>query len=143
MKKIPFITFLLLLIALLFSCRGSQQDKLLGDWERIPFTEPTEIKNYWRFYSGSAIEIFTLDNGVLYGDTLKYTYSIDGKTFSIFGDGGYDAAAGDIRGKYWVDELSDSYLKLTKTDHPVDPSGNNWGDTVKVYAYIRIELAKR
>jgi len=55
MKKIPVITSSVLLIALLFSCRGSQQDKLIGDWERIPFTQPTEVKNYWRFYSGDAL----------------------------------------------------------------------------------------
>jgi hypothetical protein len=143
MKKIPVITSSVLLIALLFSCRGSQQDKLIGDWERIPFTQPTEVKDYWRFYSGDALEVFTLDNGVLDGDTLKYTYSVDGKTFSIFGDGAYYTAIKDIRGKYRVDELNDSYLKLTKTDHPVDTSGNSWGDTVGSNPFIRIELVKR
>jgi hypothetical protein len=143
MKKTTILTTTLLLIALLFSCRGSQQNKLIGNWERIPFTKPVKEKKYWLFYAGDALDTYTLDSLGVKIDSATYTYSIDGKTFSIFGEGGYAPGAGDIRGTYWVEQLNDSYFKANKTEHPVDTSGNNWGDSVGTNPFLRIELAKR
>jgi hypothetical protein len=143
MKRTLLNATAILVLAFLFSCRGSQQNKLIGNWERVYFTEPTDVKIYWQFYAGDALDVYSNNPPTAAGDTVKYTYSIDGNSFSIFKDGEYDAAAADIRGTYWVDQLNDSYFKVTKIEHPIDPSGNNWGDTVPVNPYLRIELVKR
>jgi len=143
MKRTLITASTIFVLIILFSCRGSQQNKLIGNWERIPFKEPTVVKEYWIFDAGDALDVYLKDTNSVIGDTVKYTYSIDGKTFSVFGDGGYDPAAGDIRGTYRVDQLNDDYFKISKTGHPVDPSGNNWGDSVGTNPFIRIELVKR
>ncbi|HAM98911.1 MAG TPA: hypothetical protein DCQ26_09915 [Marinilabiliales bacterium] len=137
MKRNLIIASAIITLAVVAGCRGSQQNKLIGIWEKIPFSEPTSQSTYWQFFAGEALWVFDLDTTISATDTLnliKYTYSIDGNIFEIFGEGDYGTAAGDPRGEYWVDELNNDYFKVTKRKHP---------DGTTDAAYLRIELAKR
>lgn len=134
---------ILTLVVFFTSCRGSQQSKLISVWEQITFREPTEnSKTYWQFYDGDLLEIYQLDESQTPVDTLNiktYQYDIDGISFHIFPPGGeddsnYGAATGDVRGEYWVDELSSDYFKATRIKHP---------DGSTEAAYLRLELVKR
>ncbi|MGD9992768.1 MAG: hypothetical protein AB7S69_05670 [Salinivirgaceae bacterium] len=133
---------ILILVVFFTSCRGSQQTKLISIWEQMTFREPTEKKTYWQFYAGDLLEIYQLDESKTPADTLSiktYQYDIDGISFNIFppdgeDDSNYGIATGDVRGEYWVDELSSDYFKATRIKHP---------DGSTEAAYLRIELVKR
>jgi hypothetical protein len=133
---------ILILVVVFTSCRGSQQTKLISIWEQMTFREPTDIKTYWQFYAGDLLEIYQLDESKTPADTLSiktYQYDIDGISFNIFPPDGednsnYGKATGDVRGEYWVDELSSDYFKATRIKHP---------DGSTEAAYLRIELVKR
>jgi hypothetical protein len=142
MKRKLFQLSILILVVVLAGCRGSQQTKLIGVWENIPFIQPGDTVDYWKFYSGDLLEVFSLDESIEPADTLSkiaYQYEVSGSVFSIFvAEGGenedYVPGAGDPRGEYWVDELSNDNFKITKRKHPD-------GSTQSVY--LRIELVKR
>jgi len=133
-----YIVIILLFTLALSACRGDQQNKLIGVWEQIPFTEPDSIHTYWQFFAGDALFIYTIDEAMK--DTtkfLKFAYNVDGSTFTVLtgqDDPPYSSAAPDARGEYWVDELSNSNLKMTKRKHP---------DGTTDAVYMRIELVKR
>lgn len=137
MKKSYLIIPFLFFVILISSCRGDQQNKLIGNWEQILFTDPetTTTKIYWQFYAGDALTIYR-DNGVDV-DSLQYTYNVEGSIFDVF-DGvdnpSYAPAARDARGQYWVDALSDGEFKATKRKHP---------DGTTDAVYMRVELVKR
>ena len=125
MKRNLIIASAIITLAVVAGCRGSQQNKLIGIWEKIPFSEPTSQSTYWQFFAGEALWVFDLDTTISATDTLNLI---------IFGEGDYGTAAGDPRGEYWVDELNNDYFKVTKRKHP---------DGTTDAAYLRIELAKR
>jgi hypothetical protein len=137
MKNYYTLFSLLFLVVLLGSCRGDEQNKLIGNWEQIPFTNPdsTPTKIFWRFYAGDAVTIFRVSGEVT--DSLQYTYNISGQVFDVFpgiDDVQYLTAARDPRGQYWVDMLKDSQFKATKRKHPDGTTGA---------AFMRVELVKR
>lgn len=131
-------TIIILILAFtipFIGCRNKEDQKLVGTWKEIPFVKPEEAPeiNMWSFYSGDALEIeSTNQTGEV--DTVIYTYDIDGSTLKIFGEGAYSPASGDVRGEYWVDELDDKYLKMTKRKHP---------DGSTDAAFLRKELVKQ
>ena len=140
MKNYYTLFSLLFLVVLLSNCRGDDQNKLIGNWEQIPFTDPndpvaTPTKIFWKFYAGDAVTIYRVTGEVT--DSLQYTYNISGQDFDIFSgidDGQYLPAARDPRGQYWVDLLKDNQLKATKRKHP---------DGTTSAAFMRVELVKR
>ena len=136
MKDFLKAGIILLFVALIGGCRGDQQNKLIGNWEQIPFTKPDTVKIFWQFYAGDALIKYTVVNDKKL-DSIHYSYNIDGSTFDIFkgtDNPEYLPSAGDPRGQYWVDKLSDSNFKITKRKHPD-------GSTDAVY--LRIEMVKR
>ena len=54
---IPFIAVLLCFA----TCKIDRQDKMIGLWKQIPFTDPDscEIK-YWLFYAGDILETYVM-----------------------------------------------------------------------------------
>ena len=142
MKRNLFQFSIIALLLVFAGCRGNQQSKLIGVWENIPFTEPTEVKKYWQFYAGDLLEIYQVDESAAIPDTIlknKYQYEISASVFNVFPPDGednstYGTAAGDPRGEYIVDELNDEYFKITKQKHPDGSTGA---------AYLRIEMVKR
>ena len=156
---LPFLA-----IALCFAtCKIDRQDKLVGVWRQVPFTDPDSITayTYWTFYAGDVLEVFTIVKphetlsafnkrgtykrkvDVAEGDTVKYAiyvYSTIGKEVTIsyegvVGDDGYISGSSDIRGTYWFDELKkNKRLKMIRRKTP---------DGTKGGAYSRIELVKK
>lgn len=130
---------LLLFFVILFSgCRGDQQTKLIGNWEQIPPSDPDAIatKVYWQFYAGDAVTIFSYV-GEEVTDSLRYTYSIEGSVFDVYSgidDPGYSPAVRDVRGQYWIDQLTNDQFKITKKQHP---------DGTTDAVYLRLEFVKR
>jgi len=139
-----FIVILVLGASLLVAgCRGKKEEKLIGEWKQIPFVDPTTVSyfNYWTFYPGDALVIKKdyIEGGTP-SDSTQYTYDLDGSKLRIFGDWGYAPAAGDPRGEYWIDQLNDDYLKMTKRKHPADTA--EWGGS-EAGAFLRIELVRQ
>lgn len=127
---------------LAIGCRGKKEEKLVGEWKQIPFVDPETVTsyNFWIFYPGDALII---KDSVIEGDlieSIQYTYDLDGSKLRIFGDWGYAPAAGDPRGEYWIDQLNDDYLKMTKRKHPADTAW--WGGSEEG-AFLRIELVRQ
>ncbi len=136
MKNILGTIIVLLFVVLFGSCRGDQQNKLIGSWEQIPFAEPDTNKIVWHFYAGDAVVIYNVIREEK-TDSIHYSYNIDGTIFDVFEGANnpkYLPSAGDPRGQYWVDELSDSNFKITKRKHP---DGSTDG------VYLRFEMVKR
>jgi len=69
---LPFLA-----IALCFAtCKIDRQDKLVGVWRQVPFTDPDSITaiTYWTFYAGDVLEVFTIETDsskVKPGDIVK------------------------------------------------------------------------
>lgn len=140
-----FIIVLVFGLSLLsVGCMKKKEEKLIGEWKQIPFTDPDSVIsfNFWTFYAGDALII----KDSIIGDTLlesvQYTYDIDGSKLRIFGDWAYGPDAGDPRGEYWVDQLSDDYLKMTKRKHPSNINDTAWWSGSEDRAFLRIELVK-
>ena len=135
MKRIFYILSFSAII-LFSSCRGDDQNKLVGVWEYISHYEPDSVKVYFQFYAGDALEIYKTSNSQPAGDTLKLTYSIASSTFNIYN--GLSESSGSIpglhdpRGEYWVEVLKDDEFKATKQK---DLNENS--------AYLRLEMIKR
>lgn len=138
----------LIVVALCFTtCKIDRQNKLIGYWKEVPFTDPDSVEylTFWTFYSGDILElrqISNIDDGTK-GDTIStksYTYTTEGKELNIFAtgedvNGNYFIGSGDIRGKYWMDELKKGKrLKIVRRKHP---------DGSTEAAYRRIELIKQ
>ncbi len=127
------ITIITLLV--LVSCRD-KSEYLVGTWKQIPFTNPDSVryKHSWKFYAGDALEVTTLDVKTGKDTTIKYTYSLARKEFSITNNEfEYVTGNGDIRGEYYVDELNKKRFKIRKTTHPGEKKGG---------AYARKEFVK-
>lgn len=143
MKKTFFSIAILVIIITIIGCRGSQQNRLVGYWEQIPFTDPedeekTTSKIYWQFYAGDEVlrEIYSMDTLT---DTVLFRYNIDGSVLNIFASSedqeeSYTAGSGLPMGEYWVDVLTNDNLKATRRKHPDGSEGA---------AFIRLELVKR
>jgi hypothetical protein len=139
MKRFLSIAGIGIIVVLFATCKGDYDNKIIGNWKQIPFTNPetaTEIK-YWQFYAGDRLEIVTINADSEPVDTMIFSYYIDKSTLDILdgpgGNGEYLPAAGDYRGQYWVDELNKKYFKISKRKHP---DGSTDG------AYLRVEMAK-
>ncbi len=142
-----FLSFIAIAICFA-SCKIDRQDKLVGYWKQIPFTDPDSSRTftYWTFYAGDILELYEINNtdtAYAQGDTLSkrtFTYTTQGKELNIFSEGrenddDYIIGSGDIRGKYWMDEIKKGKrLKIVKRKHP-----NGSSDGV----YSRIELVKQ
>lgn len=138
---IPFVA-----VALCFAtCKIDRQDKMIGLWKQIPFTNPDSCNiQYWLFYAGDIMETYVMgfDSVGERTDTVsskQYTYYTEGKTLVIFNTSGDDSdfivGSTDIRGTYWVDELKKKKrFKMTRRKLP---------DGTKGGAYMRVELVKQ
>lgn len=126
-----------LMVALLWSCRGDQQNKLIGRWEQISFYDPETVTEdkIWEFTAGEVLNIYSVVDEVIV-DSIQYNYDITGSEFQVVSidETGYAPAARDPRGTYWVDELTKSNFKITKRKHP---------DGTTEAVYMRLELVKR
>lgn len=139
MKKSIFFLFAIISVAMLFGCRGSQQNRLVGYWKQVPFTNPetTSQTYYWQFYAGSgAVRERYIDN--VLEDSVSYTYSIDGSVLSIFAatteqEEAYLPSSGEPLGEFWVDVLTNEKLKATRRKH---------SDGSEDAAFLRIEMVK-
>jgi hypothetical protein len=69
---LPFLA-----VALCFAtCKIDRQDKLVGVWRVVPFTDPDSVTayTYWTFYAGDVLEVFTVETDsskVKPGDIVK------------------------------------------------------------------------
>lgn len=107
------ILILILAFTLPFiGCRSGDQEKLVGTWKQIPYTNPEEAsdQNMWIFTGGNELTIKTISTEEIISDSVvnEYTYDIDGDKLRIF-DG-----LEPHNGEYWVDVLDKEYLKMTK-----------------------------
>jgi len=119
-----------LFIVLLASCRGDEQNKLIGTWEYISHSEPDTTKLYWQFYAGDALNLYRVGpNNELIGDTISYTYSIESSSLNIYSVSGSN---GDLSGEYWVERLKGDEFKATKQK-----------DANDLNVYERVELIRR
>lgn len=142
MKTLFRVSAYFILVVLIGACHGSQQEKLIGTWEQIPWNDPknTSQQVLWKFYAGDLLTVYKVEDEVII-DSMFYTYEVSGSDFGIYSyteEEGYDytylPGARDIRGSYWIDHLSDSNFKTTKIKHP---------DGTTDAVYLRIELVKR
>ena len=62
MKRLSIILSLVV-VALSFStCKINRQDKLIGQWKVVPFTDPDSATSvtYWIFYAGDRLEVYNV-----------------------------------------------------------------------------------
>jgi len=145
MKNIKLIIPFAVVALCFATCKIDRQDKMIGVWKQIPFTNPDscDIK-YWMFYAGDVLETFVIKHDSLgeLTDTMpsvQYTYYTEGKQLTISNSSGDDSdyivGMNDIRGTYWIDELKKKKrMKMTRRKHP---NGEKAG------AFYRIELVKQ
>ncbi len=163
MKRLSVILAFVAVAVCFSSCKINRQDKMIGYWKQVPFSDPDSIQTarFWTFYDGDVLEVIDVkpkadssSSGVSYGpmpktkedlnncDTiqkLQYTYTTDGKELSIFMPGEesdylYIVGSPSICGEYWLDELKKG--KRMKMVRRKQPGG------IKGGAYLRIELVK-
>ncbi|MBR5958839.1 MAG: hypothetical protein IKZ99_10795 [Salinivirgaceae bacterium] len=138
---IPFVAVLLCFA----TCKIDRQDKMIGLWKQIPFTDPDSCEiRYWLFYAGDILETYVMgfDSVGERTDTVstnQYTYYTEGKTLvvsSITGDDSdFIVGSTDIRGTYWIDQLKKKKrYKMTRRKLPDGTTGG---------AYLRIEMVKQ
>lgn len=155
MKRSLMLAFVAVAICFA-SCKIDRQDKLIGYWKQVPFSDPDSVRTltYWTFYDGDVLELLTVSNPSLNADDTsanqtsqpsdtislaRYSYNTQGKELNISkqgenGDDYYFVGSDDIRGKYWMDELKKGKrLKMVKREHPDGSKGG---------VYMRIELVK-
>ena len=62
MKKISIILSLVAIALCFASCKINRQDKLIGYWKVVPFTDPDSAAavTYWIFYAGDRLEVYSL-----------------------------------------------------------------------------------
>ncbi len=137
MRKFRAIIPLIVAMLCIASCSIDRQNKLIGYWKRVPFTNPdSSTISYWTFYAGDVLEVYNVSVAGDTSDTTVYIYSTKGKELSILpdNDGAISSASGDICGKFWLDELKKrKTIKMTR----IEVAGKKSG------AYMRIELVKQ
>ncbi len=137
MFKNLFIILAFIAVSFFYNCRGDQQNKIIGTWKQIPFTNPETTPDtvLWQFYPADRLVIYRINaKGT---DSLQLTYNISGYVLDVFpgdDDPTYSKDARDPRGQYWVDLLTNDQCKATKRKHP---------DNTTDAAFMRIELVKR
>ncbi len=62
MKKLSIILPFIVIAVCFANCKINRQDKLIGYWKQVPFTDPDSAvsETYWTFYAGDLLEIYTL-----------------------------------------------------------------------------------
>jgi hypothetical protein len=62
MKKISIILPFVIIALCFANCKINRQDKLIGSWKVVPFTDPDSATNvkYWIFYAGDRLEVYSL-----------------------------------------------------------------------------------
>ena len=62
MKKLSIILPFVIIALCFANCKINRQDKLIGSWKVVPFTDPDSAvsETYWTFYAGDLLEVYTL-----------------------------------------------------------------------------------
>ena len=62
MKKLSIILPFIAIVMCFATCKINRQDKLIGNWKLVPFTDPDSAVavTYWTFYAGDLLEIYSL-----------------------------------------------------------------------------------
>lgn len=139
MKSIlPFIVIILLILA---SCTKRKESFLVGKWEDIPRRAATTYRHIWTFKSDNnfTIERYMIDT--VEDDSLiktvsgEYNFSRKNMEDRLTLDVGVDGLDRyPINGKYWVQEIDRSLLKITRDKF--------LADTLEQNPFIRREFLK-
>ena len=64
MKKISIILSFVAIALCFATCKINRQDKLIGYWRVIPFTDPDSATSisYWIFYAGDRLEVYSISS---------------------------------------------------------------------------------
>lgn len=149
---LPFLA-----IALCFAtCKIDRQDKLVGVWRQVPFTDPDSITaiTYWTFYAGDVLEVFTIETDsskVKPGDVLHPHQNLSANNKRGTYKRKVEVAAGDtIKYGLYVystigKELTISYEGINGNDGYIkgsnDIRGTYWFDELKKNK--RLKMIKR
>lgn len=62
MKKLSIILSFIVIAMCFATCKINRQDKLIGYWKLVPFTDPDSAvsETYWVFYAGDLLEVYSL-----------------------------------------------------------------------------------
>ena len=62
MKKLSIILPFIIVALCFANCKINRQDKLIGSWKVVPFTDPDSATNikYWVFYAGDRLEVYSV-----------------------------------------------------------------------------------
>lgn len=62
MKKISIILSFVVIALCFANCKINRQDKLIGYWKVVPFTDPDSATTvtYWIFYAGDRLEVYNI-----------------------------------------------------------------------------------
>ena len=62
MKKLSIILPFIVIAMCFATCKINRQDKLIGYWKLVPFTDPDSAvsETYWTFYAGDLLEVYSL-----------------------------------------------------------------------------------
>ena len=62
MKKLSIILPFVIIALCFANCKINRQDKLIGSWKVVPFTDPDSATNikYWIFFAGDRLEVYSV-----------------------------------------------------------------------------------
>lgn len=64
MKKLSIILPFVIIALCFANCKINRQDKLIGSWKVVPFTDPdsSATTTYWIFFAGDRLEVYSVSN---------------------------------------------------------------------------------
>ena len=64
MKKLSIILPFVIIALCFANCKINRQDKLIGSWKVVPFTDPDSALSvsYWIFFAGDRLEVYSVSN---------------------------------------------------------------------------------
>lgn len=62
MKRLSIILPFVIVALCFANCKINRQDKLIGSWKVVPFTDPDSATNikYWIFFAGDRLEVYSV-----------------------------------------------------------------------------------
>lgn len=75
MKKLSIILPFVIVALCFANCKINRQDKLIGSWKVVPFTDPDSAttKAYWIFYAGDRLEVYSVSTVDSLGNHIEPT----------------------------------------------------------------------
>ena len=118
MKKIIILLIALISIALfLNSCSKKKQETLVGSWTEMTYY-PDHIVYTWEFVEGNQVIRRRVDGSNVDSGAYRFSSKFPNKYLELLN---FDDS-GATNGKYFLDDLDDEVLTMTRVEMEEDPN---------------------